>query len=349
MLWLDKQKDDALELPISHPLGNEWGEYNSIHCVRDGKAPMPWLLDTVWLSVTERKFYSLEEELPVKRLEELFSQVYEDPDEEEDDFDEEEENTKESGKDLPPLYDALVVGKAPYGGVALWAHGNKKTTLVKWMQAEETRVEMSDFVPENPSLTLDEICDFYINNDKEVKKNLKKNGLPPRDLYDNYMKQFNYRYRVLLEHWDEAAELWRPYTEEETKPVPDFVEVRLFDGTHDKLRDGGLLRYHKAGKPEKLAVEWHDKGSRYTAYFFLKDEAVRAAFDAFFGDDTDAETSFDVHIDPETMSHELVLSRDGTSETKPFDDGDWQFIVFKDGKELGHTANYNQPSGAWCW
>ncbi len=345
LLWLDKKKDDALELPISHPLGNEWGEYNSINLSRFGKDPMPWFLDTVWLSVTERKFYSVEEELPVKQMEELFCQTYEDSYYEDPD---EEANTGKTSAKPAPLYDTLVVGKAPYGGAALWAHGHKKSTLVKWMQAKETEVEMGDFAPMNPSLTLDEVCEFYINNDKAVKKNLEKNGLPPRDLYDNYMKQFNYRYRVLFEHWDEAAETWRPYTEE-TKPELDFVEERLFDGTHDKLHDGGLFRFHRAGKPEKLAVEWHYKGSGYTAYFWLEDAAVRAAFDAFFGDDPGAEANFDIHIDPETMNHELVLSRDGTDEAKPFDDGDWQFIVFKDGKELGHTANYNQPRGAWVW
>ena len=345
LLWLDQEKNDALQIPVSRPLRTGWGEFSSIQLVRDGKDPVPWFLDMVWLSVTERKFYSLEEELPVERLEELFCQGCEDPGE--------EGKAQNAGETPQPLYEFLVVGMAPYGGVALWAYGYGKSTLVKWMQAEETKVEMRDFAPMNPSLTLDELCDAYINSDEEadVKENLEKNGLPPRGLFDGYMKQFNYRYRVLFGHWDKETDGFWPDTEEDREAGPRLVSVeeRLFDGTHDKLRNGGLFRYHRAGKPQKLLVKWSFRGSDYCACFFMEDEPVRAAFDAFFEDRPDAEADFDIQIDPEKMGVGLILSRDGTGAKRELDRGAYQIIIFKDGEELGRSENYDQERGAWRW
>lgn len=278
-----------------------------------------------WVSVIEKKNYLLCSEIPRLKIEQLFS----------------------NGQ----YFSDIIVGMAPYGGVALWTHGFKKSTLVAWMHAEETQVEMKDFMPLNPNVTLDEICDFYINNDLRVKETLQANGFPPRDLFDNYMKQFTYRYLPIFEHWNEDEEEWLKYTkeEQETKPELDYVEEALFDGTHDKLHDGGLLHYHEAGKPKKLAIKWHIKKSEYTAYFWFEDEAIRAFFDRFYGIHPDTKTDFILHIDPEKKKYELSLFRYGLPEPKIIPEDAYQLIVFKNKFEHFRSENYEQPRGAWIW
>ena len=325
------EADDALEIPKKYPYQGEWGQPVSTHLLEREDYPVPGLLDMVWLSIVERKFYSIVEKLPTDRLEELFSQK--------------DEDTGEA------IYEHIVVGMAPFGGVALWTHGFKKSSLVKWMHAEETQVEMKDFMPLNPNVTLDENCDFYINNDSRVKENLATNGLPPRDLFDNYMKQFTYRYLPLFKHWDEDKAKWQPYTEEEqeTKPKLDYIEEALYDGTHDKLHDGGLLNYHEAGKPKKLAVKWHIKKSEYTAYFWFEDEAIRAIFDKFYGIHPDTKTDFIIHIDPMKNKYQLALYRYGLQEPKTIPEDAYQLIVFKNKFEHFRSENYDQPRGAWIW
>ena len=327
------EADDALEIPKKYPYQGEWGQPISTHLLEREDYPVPGMLDMVWLSIVERKFYSLVDKLPTERLEELFGQI--------------DENTGEA------VYEHIVVGMAPYGGVALWTHGFKKSTLVAWMHGEETQVEMKDFMPMNPDVTLDENCDFYINNDSRVKENLETNGLPPRDLFDNYMKRFTYRYLPMFEHWneDEEKEKWQPYSgeEQETKPVFDYIEEALYDGTHDKLHDGGLLNYHQAGKPKKLAVKWHIKKSEYTAYFWLDDEAIRAIFDRFYGIHPDTKTDFIIHIDPEKKKYQLALFRYGLQEPRILPEDAYQLIVFKNKFEHFRSENYDQPRGAWIW
>lgn len=340
VLW--QNDEDALAMQPLHPFCGEWGHSLSIQLTLQDETILPQKIHMVWLSITEHKFYSLVGTLPVDQMEILFQQKCQ---EQPEDNDENDEITEAF------IYEFIVVGMAPYGDVAVWSHGLKKSTLLAWMHGEETEVEMKDFAPMNPSITLDELCDFYINNDSQVKDNLQANGLPPRDLYDNYMKQFTYRYLPLFEHWDEKEEKWTKFAEEEqkTKPELDYIEETLYDGTHDKLHDGGLLNYHEAGKPKKLALKWHIKKSEYMAYFWFEDEAIRAVFDKFYGLHPDTKTDFVIHIDPEKKKYQLALYRFGMNEPKLIPEDAYQLIVFKNKFEQYRSPNYDQQSGAWIW
>ena len=92
-----------MEIPKKYPYQGEWGQPISTHLLEREDYPVPGMIDMVWLSIVERKFYSLVEKLPKKDLEGLFGQSDED-----------------SGE---AVYEHIVVGMAPYGGVALWTHG----------------------------------------------------------------------------------------------------------------------------------------------------------------------------------------------------------------------------------
>ncbi len=334
LLWFDK--DDALQVPKRYPYQGEWGRPISTHLLEREEYPVPGKLDMVWLSIVERKFYSIQKLLPTEKLEEWFGQ-----------------QDEESGE---PRFEHIVVGMAPYGGVALWAYGPKKSVLVDWLQAEEIHVEMKDFMPLNPDVTLDQNCDFYINNDEAVRENLEVNGLPPRHLFDKYMQQFCYRYLPLFQQWDEDEQQWkRPKTETEgdvnkdLQPELDFIEEALYDGTHDKLHDGGLMRFHMAGKPKKLAVLWHIKKSQYSAYLWFDDEAIRAAFEKFYGAHRDTKVDFIFRIDSEKNRYELALYRYGLQEPVVISEDAYQMIVFKNKFEYYRSENYDQPRGAWIW
>lgn len=321
-------RDDALEIPKRYPFSGEWGQVTATHLMENDNCPMPRVLDMVWLSIVERKFYSKQCQLPFVAMERLWQQ------------------TDENGE---TRFSHIVVGMAPYGKVAIWMYGDKKTILIGWLQAEEIEVDMKDFSPLNPTVTLKEHCDFYINNDSRVKENLRQNGLPPKNLYNKYMQQFAYRYLPLFEHWDEEKDEWRKYDGEETMPEFDFIDEALFDGTHDKLHDGGLMSYHKAGKPKKLAVTWHIRKSEYTAYFWFEDEEIRTAFERFYGSHSETNVDFMVRIDSEKKKFELALYRYGLKEPQVISESAYQLIVFKSKFEYYKSKNYDQPEGAWIW
>ena len=327
LMWSD---DDGISVPHCCPFADDWGKPVSKYVFDDMDFSVPTYIDMIWLSLVENKFYSIEEDLPKEEIEQLLQNA-------------DEENGQ-------PLYNYIIVGMAPYGQVAIWLHGDKRSKLVAWMDADEIDIEMEDFCP-STNLSQDKYSEMMLETIDEAFINLQANGLPPRDLYDNYMKQFTYRYLPLFEHWDEKEEKWTKFAEEEqkTKPELDYIEETLYDGTHDKLHDGGLLNYHEAGKPKKLALKWHIKKSEYMAYFWFEDEAIRAVFDKFYGLHPDTKTDFVIHIDPEKKKYQLALYRFGMNEPKLIPEDAYQLIVFKNKFEQYRSPNYDQQSGAWIW
>ena len=327
LMWSD---DDGISVPYCCPFADEWGKPVSMYVDDEKEFPVPSYIDMVWLSLVENQFYSIEEKLPQKEIEQLL-----------------QETDKGNGQ---PLYEYIIVGMAPYGRVALWLHGNKRAKLVAWMEAEEIDVDMEDFCP-STDMQRDEYVDLMLNSVAEAYANFHNNGLPPRDLFDNYMKQFTYRYISLFEHWDEDEEKWLQYTEEEqnTQPVLDHIEEALYDGTHDRLHDDRLFNYHEAGKPKKLVVKWHIKKSEYTAYFWFEGEAIRSIFDRFYGIHPDTKSDFIIHIDSTKDKYQLALYRYGLKEPRIIPEDAYQLIVFKNKFEYFRSKNYNQPRGAWLW
>lgn len=328
---LSYSETEAKPIPECMPFRGEWGENESVSFMEDSMHPLPCGIKIIYLSIIEQKFYLVNEPLPNKEILKLWNQSNSSSDE----F----------------MFNKIIIGMSPYGGVAVWVSGYEKEVLISWIHGQEIPVGINQFLPENPTISLSELCNFYINNDPLVKQNLETNGLPPRDLFDNYMKQFTYRYLPLFEHWDEDEEKWQPYTEEEqeTQPELDYIEEALYDGTHDKLHDGGLMQYHEAGKPKKLTIKWHIKKSEYMAYFWFEDEAIRAIFDRFYGIHLETKTDFIIHIDPEKKKYQLSLFRYGLQEPRIIPEDAYQLIVFKNKFEHFRSENYDQPRGAWIW
>lgn len=164
-----------------------------------------------------------------------------------------------------------------------------------------------------------------------------------------YMQQFTYRYLPLFEHWDKKKEEWQKPEQLEGNLEFDYIEESLFDGTHDKLHDGGLMKYHQAGKPKKLAIKWHIKKSEYTAYFWFEDEKICSIFERFYGAHPDTKTDFIIRIDTETKKYELALYRQGLKEPQIIPEDAYQLLVFKNKFEHYRSDNYNQERGVWIW
>ena len=315
-----------IEVPKRYPYQGEWGKPLSTY-LPDSETPVPKILDMVYLSLVERRFYSVDAPLPQERMEELFSMSV-------------------SGE---PLFDYIIVGMAPYGGVAVWLCGEKKEVLIKWIKGEEVHVKMEDFLPMTPKMTLDDNCDFYINNDSTVKNNIEQYGLPSIDLFDKYMQQFCYRYQVAFGKWNDGDEKWEEYGEDDVVPELDSLEEALFDGTHDKLNDGGLMRYHEAGKPKKLALHWHIDKKQFSAYFWFHDEGIKAVFERFYGPHPETKVDFIIRIDPDSNKFQLSMFRYGLQEPMVLPEDSYELIVFRNKFEAFRSDNYSQATGAWIW
>lgn len=233
----------------------------------------------------------------------------------------------------------LLIGFSTNGLVTVWYVTEKKTELQELLFATSVPVDLDNPTPWNPFISYS----TYSNNYSVIEQTIRAY---PTEVT---MKQFTYRYVIRYERWDDGEEKWERYEEDELQPEFDYIEEMLYDGTHDKLHDGGLLKYHEAGKPKKLALAWHIKKSEYTAYFWFEDERIREVFNRFYGAHPDTKTDFIIRIDPEKRKYELALYRYGLKEPYTIPEDAYQILVFKNKFEDYRSDNYNQERGAWIW
>lgn len=297
-------------LPRCQFIRTDWGEStNNMLLIRNGNS-FPRKIDVSWLSIVENKCYSIQKELTLEGT-------------------------------LWNSYTNVMIGLTCYGGFAIWINKYDKSILQSWKPYEADTLDSVDF--EIKQLK-NEVYRYYTRSDVKLKK---------RDLFhnhfDKYMQQFTYRYLPLYEHWNKDEEMWKKNDDLQVVSEFDYIEEVLFDGTHDKLHDGGLMNYHQAGKPKKLAVKWHIKNSEYMAYFWFEDEAIREVFDRFYGAHPDTKTDFMIRIDAEQNKYELALYRYGLKEPQVINESAYQLIVFKNKFEHFRSENYDQPRGAWIW
>ena len=310
------------DIPQQIPFASEWGQQHIDSVPLRETQPLPKNIEIAWLSIVEKRFYYLSLNIAPDELEHLYQHLV------------------EVSSQTEETYARLTVGMAPYGGTALWLRHGHKQILLGWQPATEIAIPMEDFLPERPEMTLDEYCASFGVSETE---------LPPPHLFDKYMQQFTYRYVVRFGHWDEKEETWTPYDAGEIAPQFDHIEEMLFDGTYDKLHDGGLMKYHTAGKPKKLAVRWHVKKSDYAAYLWFDDEELCNTFERFYGAHRDTKADLLIRIDPEHNHYELSLFRYGMPRPQIISASCYQLIVFKSSLERYRSSNYRKESGAWLW
>lgn len=163
----------------------------------------------------------------------------------------------------------------------------------------------------------------------------------------DFLKQYVYRYSLYNGKYDFEGDLWAE--EADGNHCLDYIEEALYDGTFDKLHDRGLMKYHEAGKPKKLAVKWHEGKLEYSAYFWFDYEVITEVFEKFYGAHRDTKTDFIIRMDYQNRKYELALYRFGLKEPKIIPENAYQVLVFKNGFEDYRSENYDQERGAWIW
>lgn len=231
--------------------------------------------------------------------------------------------------------EGIIAAFFPQGLMAIWARTNNATKLLLNYKAQDITDYMLELIYNERGIPVE-----YDNENTDSLE---------IDLFDNYLKQFTYRYVPLFEHWDNDDETWQKHSDEEIVPEFDYIEEALYDGTHDKLHDGGLLNYHEAGKPKKLAAKWHIKKSDYVAYLWFDDMKIRDAFEWFYTKYPDAKMDFIFHIDTENKVFQISFDCEEADEPMLLSEDTYQMIIFKSKFEYYRTPNYNQPRGAWIW
>ena len=119
----------SLYVPDKSDIDLGWGRGISSHIVGANLKPLPSRLNITFFSYIENQFYEGRFDLPYDKILKMFQDGYFSPG---------------KGKEgAHTTYDAIVVGVAPGGAVAVWLEGNGKTTEVFFGQAQKVEKDWS--------------------------------------------------------------------------------------------------------------------------------------------------------------------------------------------------------------
>ncbi len=234
-------------------------------------------------------------------------------------------------------YSDLEILLTNLGEFVLWGISKDKSVILLYNIATKIPLDLNMPLSFNPTIKYGDILKYNI--EYEYKTSLKF-----------YLQHFVFRYLVCFDIWNKEKKYWiKEVDNNDIISTLEYIEEALYDCTYDKSHDGGLLKYHEAGIPKKLAIKWHKNKSEYTAFFWFEETNICEIFEKFYGAHRDTKTDFIIRIDAEQKKYELALYRYGLKEPLIIPEEAYQLLVFKNKFEHYRSENYNQERGAWIW
>lgn len=313
------------EIVVEKCIGANWGELRNTVSIDDSKFSIPNRLFLHWISFVEKCMYDIDVDLPQKEIEDRWL------------------DSKSGG------YKNIVIGLAPWGQLAVWLYGYKKSSLILW-----TRGRLHKWEDEHEEFylykcSLSNYCEKILSEHPDIKEYIDKNGMPSASLFDQYMRQYEYRILPIFGRWNADEKEWGEYEDNDAIPQLDYIEAIHTDGTRDRTRTDFLMQYHEAGRPQKLALCWQIGKGEFNAYVWFDERKSCEIFEQFNASHPGIKADLLFHADPEANHYEWLLYGQELEEPFVVAEDAYEMIIFRNRYEHYRTENYSQPKGAWIW
>lgn len=321
LVWFDD--NTSLEIPKLLFYSGEWGEILSNIIALEPTKKVPSKLSVLWISLVEAQMYYVEEKLPANKISDFL-------------------NDKEN------FYTHIVVGMGLYGKCAIWIAGQVKSTLVCSFDGELINdFAFKEICPYNLNMDLKSYCQMMLNKAPISLNNSSNNGLPKRNIFNQYMQQYRFRYIMVFGRLQDNE--WTELTDKENYPIVNSQRDLCMDGTYNLTYDKKLCQFHQSGIPKRIISSWSSKNNTFVSYFDFFESPMIKLFEKFYGIHKETKSDFIIRIDAENKKYELALYRQGLKEPVVIPESAYQLIVFKNKFEDYRSENYDQPRGAWIW
>lgn len=299
------------ETRIIDNMKGDWGDIYPMSIITKETFTLPKIVKLRWITLVDVKCYEITAELDTERLEKMWA--------------EQEKQFPES----PFKY--IVVGIAPYGGIAIWLRSNVNSVFFQQLKADE--VPFDDF--ESPVYS-------EMKGSDEV-----MNSMFPKNELESIMKQYNYRYKALEEYFD--GKQWKLYANDDERYEDidiECVEDKRVDGTFDFTDSDTLFKYHTTGMPKRITVRWTEDGAKYFAHFWLDSYYVAWFFESFHKMFPEMPVDLLIRIDTRANLYDVVMTAE---DLVPRSFVGTQYIVFRDNVEINRSKHFNKEDGEWDW
>lgn len=153
----------------------------------DIKAELPKRIDMTWLSYVDNKFYTIDSELPIEKIKQLFEEGF---------------YSKNGEEVITEPYNFINIGLAPKGMVVVWVAGVGQQVEVARFQAQETTIGPRLITEDEKYMfrkdySKDRLLDDFVIS-KYLEEQLNKYGYPPAEVYESYREKYLWRPKVIL-------------------------------------------------------------------------------------------------------------------------------------------------------
>ncbi|QDP84730.1 DUF2931 family protein [Chryseobacterium sp. SNU WT5] len=251
--WLmDDQKKFICSMPKAGNEGGGW-EYDGSKAGQGGSR-IPYHLNLTYVAYAEKKFYTVDADLPVDKILEEFNKGFD-----------VQGRKKVDGENplVHDTYNTFTIGAAPGGVVVIWLSGNHNRVEICRLQAKEVFVDVNDFYQNADEENQQQFFDswFKIAVPEKAQEEIREKGIP-FGLWDNYRERFKYRFVL------------QPYDE---KDVILTNDIRYYNGEHRfYLRPNELAK----GEYELAAIPFsiYPMFTKYNTKILFDDKEMLSVF-----------------------------------------------------------------------
>nr|WP_315247138.1 DUF2931 family protein [uncultured Flavobacterium sp.] len=261
----------------------------------DIKAELPKRFDMTWLSYVDNKFYTIESELPIEKIKQLFEEGF---------------YSKNGEEVVTEPYNFINIGLAPKGMVVVWVAGAGQQVEVARFQAHETTIDLKLITEDEMYMFRKDYSKDRLKNDfvisKYVGEQLNKYGYPPAEVYESYQEKYLWKPKVILPEGCKIISVYMkmcngekedPYDrsiEQKQRAIPFMIEIFWTVGNGKKQQK--FISRIKFTRDEKI---WEDDFAHG-----VRENEMPVDFSQ-----TEIRTLFKEHID-KNKSVELVIKID---------------------------------------
>lgn len=314
---------------FSHMLGfrnGGWGNAGSVDFI---KAELPDRIDLTWLSYVDNKFYTIDTEIPIEKIKELFEEGF---------------YSKRGEEGVTEPYKYINIGLAPKGMMVVWVAGVGKQVEVARFQAHETTIDPRVITEDEKYMFTKDYTKRSLTYDgtisKYVREQLDKYGYPPAEVYESYREKYLWKPKVILPEGCKITSVYMkmcngekedPYDkpiEQKQRAIPFMFEIFWSVGNGKKQQEFvSRIAFTKD-------VEFWNK--------YLQDEGVDDEMPVDF-DKNEIRALFKEHIDKNKCA-EMVIKID----PKKTEDDSWvtDLYIEQEGKKY-NLSQFCQDSGKY--
>lgn len=242
-----------------------------------GGIEIPAYLYLTYVSYAEKKFYTVEGELPSEKILETLKKGYE---------------RYDSGLDgtLQETYKTITIGMAPGGVIVVWLSGIRNRKEIARLQAKETFVDVNEFFNNPFELNQQQFFDSWydIAVSDSIRQEIKEKGIP-YGLWDRYRDKYKYRFVL------------NPYN---GKDYFTYIYSVGYNGeTEETLEiENSKTEYKEKGIPYKNSFIFKD----YSTEIIFNDIEMLEVFKQF--KDKYPHSPMDIVITPTFMYNDMKIS-----------------------------------------